>query len=445
MWPVIPARAAFVLVGLMFIVVMTSSRLLQPEWWKARAVRAAVFVAFAGMMAGLALWTIGNRLEHFSLVLAGAGITYVGLLVLTPAVLVLPFSALLDRGLMFATRPRGPLAPGGDFDASPITSPSDDASRAASRARRGVSRRGLIRAGAAALPALAAATGASGFGTAQQRPRMPIVRLRYEDLHPDLDGLRILHLSDLHLGACLGLADLEAGLEAAFAAHRPDLVVLTGDLADDPSLIPGALALVARASARHGALASLGNHEYMHDIDVTRAHYEASPIPLLVSSGRTINVGRARLFVGGADDPVHMAGDIAGMLTPSIERAAALAPLRADFRLLLCHRPEGLGPAADSGFDLTLSGHTHGGQLGLLGRSLFEHLRPGTSWWGTYERARPNTVAARRSVLVRSPSRLYTTSGFGHWFPFRLGCPTEMPIIVLESGSAAERSPPHRV
>jgi len=443
MWPVLPAREAFVIVGLMFIVVMTSSRLLQPEWWKARAVRATVFVAFSGMIAGLALWTIGNRVGHFSLVLTGAGITYVGILVLAPAALVLPFSALLDRGLMFATRPRGPLAPGGDFDASAFASPTT--SRTAGRPRSSVSRRGLIRAGAAALPAIAAVTGASGFGTAQQRPRMPVVRLRYEGLHPDLDGLRILHLSDLHLGACLGLADLEQGLEAAFAAHRPDLVVLTGDLADDPSLIPGALELVARASARHGALASLGNHEYLHDIEITRPHFEASSIPLLVSSGRTINVGRARLFVGGADDPVHIGGDIAGMLRPSIESAAALAPPRADFRLLLCHRPEGLGPAADNGFDLTLSGHTHGGQLGLLGRSLFEHLSPGTNWWGTYKRERPDTAAARRSALAGSPSRLYTTSGFGHWFPFRLGCPTEMPIIVLERGSAAEASSSRRV
>ena len=424
MWPVIPPRDALLLVGVMFVAVMASVRLLQPEWWKARGVRAFVLVAFAGMLSGLALWMAGLRLERFSLVLQGAGITYIGILVLAPAALVLPISALFDRGLMFATRPRTPVA------ALPPVAPPLAAGRR-------MSRRGLIRAGAASLPALAAATGASGFATAQARPRMPVVRMRYEGLHPDLEGFRILHLSDLHLGACLGLDDLAKGLEAALAAQRPDLIVLTGDLADDASLIPGALELVARAAARHGALASLGNHEYLHDIAVTRPHYDASKIPLLVSSGRTLQVGRARLFVGGADDPVHIGGDIAAMLTPSIERAARLAPNQADFRLLLCHRPEGLGPAAANGFDLTLSGHTHGGQLGLFGRSLFEHLRPGTSWWGTYESARPDTAAARRSALARSPSRLYTTSGFGHWFPFRLGCPTEMPLIVLEGGSPA--------
>jgi predicted MPP superfamily phosphohydrolase len=207
--------------------------------------------------------------------------------------------------------------------------------------------------------------------------------------------------------------------------------VLTGDLADDPALIPGALELVKRAGARYGALASLGNHEYLHGIEVTRPKYEASPIPLLVSAGRTLSIGRARLFVGGSDDPVHMGGDIAWMLRPSIERAASHAPANADFRLLLCHRPEGHGPAADNGFDLTLSGHTHGGQIGLFGRSLMEKLRPGTGWWGTYARPRPTLASARRTLLGTSPSRLYTTSGFGHWFPFRVGCPTEMPIVVL--------------
>ena len=77
------------------------------------------------------------------------------------------------------------------------------------------------------------------------------------------------------------------------------------------------------------------------------------------------------------------------------------------------------------GYDLTLSGHTHGGQLGWLGRSVFERLGIGAleqGWWEAY--SRPGGTLG--------PSRLYTTSGFGHWFPFRFGCPREMPTVVLE-------------
>jgi hypothetical protein len=256
-----------------------------------------------------------------------------------------------------------------------------------------------------------------------------VVPLEFPDLHPDLEGLRILQLSDLHLGACLGLPDLERALATA-KAEAPDLVVVTGDLADDPDLIPEALRMVAGLGARLGALAILGNHEYLHDIDVVRPLYEASPVPLLVDRGRTLAVGGARLFIGGADDPITMRRNIDALLARSVAQTAAAAPQHCDFRLLLCHRPEGFEPAAEHGFDLTLSGHTHGGQLGLFGRSLFERLRPGVGWWGTYARRRRGEPVGGGAG---GPSRLYTTSGFGHWFPFRLGCPTEMPLVVLGS------------
>jgi predicted MPP superfamily phosphohydrolase len=330
----------------------------------------------------------------------------VGVLVLAPAALVMPASAAIDRVLGAAVARRRGVGGSG------VGTPSAVSPAAT------VSRRALIRAGSASLPAMAAMTSASGFLTAQSGPTTPVVHFRWPDLHPDLDGLRVLQLSDLHLGACLGLDDLARGLRAA-RGLAPDLVVLTGDLADDPALIAPALRMVHALGARYGALASLGNHEYLHGIEVTRPAYERSPVPLLVGTSRVLQVGRARLVVGGADDPVHMGGDIAWMVRPSIEAAMRAAPRDADFRLLLCHRPEGLLPASEAGFDLVLSGHTHGGQLGFLGRSLFDKLRPGHYWWGRYARGR---------------CRLYTTSGFGHWFPFRFGCPTEMPLIVLERG-----------
>ena len=427
MWPIIAARDTLIVIGMLLVVVMTSARLIQPAWWQSRALRGATFAAFGAMLAGIALLAVGRGLGRLPLVHFGAAVAYVGVIVLAPAAIVLPFAAVLDR-LLIRFLARASLEPAPALALPPAGAEQDG----------NLTRRAFIRAGSASLPAMAALTSASGLVAPRLAPRLPIIPMVYEDLHPDLDGLRILQLSDLHLGACAGLDDLAAGLERAMA-QRPDLIVLTGDLADDPSLIPGALDLVHRAGARYGALASLGNHEYLHGIEVTRPRYEASSIPLLVSKGTSLTIGRARLFVGGSDDPVHMGGDIASMLRPSIAAAASHAPRAADFRLLLCHRPEGHGPAAEQGFDLTLSGHTHGGQLGLFGRSLLEKLRPGTGWWGTYARRRPSLRAAQRTMLASSPSRLYTTSGFGHWFPFRLGCPTEMPIVVLERARTRAR------
>jgi predicted MPP superfamily phosphohydrolase len=429
MWPVFPGELTLAVMGVMLVLVLFAMRIVQPEWWGSRAARLGVLIAFGGMLIGITLWGAGRSLEHLALVHVGAGIAYVGVLVLLPAAIVMPAAAGLDRVLLFATTRR--------------PTPPPPAVTTASTKRVKVTRRALIRFGSVSIPAMAAMTGASGFAQAKRPPTMPVIRLRYPGLHPDLEGLRILQLSDLHLGACLGLDDLLRGLEIAQAAHRPDLIVLTGDLADDASLIPGALRAVADVNARYGALASLGNHEYLHDIKVTRPLYESSPVPLLVGAGKALRIGRATLFVGGADDPVHMGGDIPWFLTPSIERAAAAAPAHADFRLLLCHRPEGHGPAAKSGFDLTLSGHTHGGQLGMFGRSVLEKIKPGIGWWGSYAKKRPPEIAAARDAGRQAgpggPSRLYTTSGFGHWFPFRVGCPTEMPLIVLEGDARESR------
>ena len=90
------------------------------------------------------------------------------------------------------------------------------------------------------------------------------------------------------------------------------------------------------------------------------------------------------------------------------------------FTILMSHRPEGLNAAAALGIPLTLAGHTHGGQFGWFGRSIFEPWLPHRYLWGKYQ---------------KDQSQLYTSAGVGHWFPFRLGCPPEAPIIVLKRGN----------
>ena len=84
----------------------------------------------------------------------------------------------------------------------------------------------------------------------------------------------------------------------------------------------------------------------------------------------------------------------------------------------MSHRPMALDYAADRGIPLTLAGHTHGGQIGFNGRSLLYAINPERSMWGQYE---------------RRDSKLYVSAGAGHWFPYRLGCPAEIPIYTLTS------------
>jgi predicted phosphodiesterase len=303
--------------------------------WLART----AMVVSAVTAVGLGLWASGRP----SLAGRGVSLTWCGLMLLTPLALSLAASALLSRAVRPATTTEA-ASPG---------------------------RRAFLEASVLALPLSTVGTSAEGFAGSDAPQRIPIVRMRYPDLHPDLDGLRILHLSDLHLGAGMRSEDLEALLERA-AAEKPDLIVLTGDVADDHGELERALAIVHQHRPRLGVLAALGNHEYLHGIQTTRPIYEKSRVPLLVDRGVTLEVGQAKLYVAGVDDPFGKPEGAAKFYLRAVARSIASAPT-GSFRVLLSHRPQGFEAAAARGVELTLSGHTHvrahppeGAPLGLL-------------------------------------------------------------------------------
>ena len=124
------------------------------------------------------------------------------------------------------------------------------------------------------------------------------------------------------------------------------------------------------------------------------------------------------LFVAGADDPAKGEEDKESFLLDSIEKALRQRPKEA-FTLLLSHRPAGFTPAQKFGVDLTLAGDTHGYQLGIFGQSLIQPLFGEEFPRGHYQ---------------RGESQLYTSTGLGHWFPFRLGCDREAALIILRKG-----------
>jgi predicted MPP superfamily phosphohydrolase len=240
--------------------------------------------------------------------------------------------------------------------------------------------------------------------------------LSIEGLPRAFEGLRILHLSDLHLRHYVTVDDLATVLDEA-KSHEPHLVVVTGDVADDLSQLPQALNMVEELKSPLGAFACLGNHEYFRGLNQVRQFFERSTVKLLINGGIHLPHQDASLFIGGIDDPRYLDG-----ATPDFFRGCLETTFREetgeDLRLLLSHRPDVFSHVEDFEVQLTLSGHTHGGQVGMFGRSAFENLFPGNYLWGHYEsRGR----------------HLYTSSGVGHWFPFRLGCPSEAPVIELVS------------
>jgi predicted MPP superfamily phosphohydrolase len=241
---------------------------------------------------------------------------------------------------------------------------------------------------------------------------VPIRRLAKE-----LDGLCILHLSDLHLGTIsLNAVALERAVEWA-ETRSPDLVVVTGDLVSRRAGKWKLEQALARLRAPHGAWAILGNH----DVDDARDPF-SRPTDLsdLRERGATLlRDGAATIEVNGRS--VEIVG-----LAPETHARGGRAPLpddraRADLRILLAHFPDAVDRLPPGSFDLILAGHLHGGQICLpspWGKVRLSHVR-GHYWEGLFDT--PSGV-------------LYVSRGIGTTFvPFRLFARPEVAMITLRA------------
>ena len=389
------------------------------DWWRRRWVRRLALAVPAVIVAGLGIWAASHELQSTTWIAVGAGLTsfvFAQLTALLPALLI---TAILRGALHVWDVVRSSSHAGSTVPFPGARPPPEElaAHTLNDAVPESPGRRRFLRAGLAALPLVSATTAAAGTLRSAQTPSIPLIPLHFPDLPEDLEGLRIFHLSDLHVGPYVSLEDVEYLVERA-SALVPDLVVVTGDICDHLPDYLATLQCIEALTPHLGTYACLGNHEHFRGLPAVRASFERSVIPLLVEQGLTIPVGGARLHVAGADDPRYL-GDAAahGRLRASVEASLQGAPSDA-FRVLMSHRSQAFDTAAPLGVHLTLSGHTHGLQMGLGGRSLFEHLLPDSYIWGHYG---------------GGATQLYTSAGVGHWFPFRLGCPPEAPLFTLTS------------
>ena len=143
--------------------------------------------------------------------------------------------------------------------------------------------------------------------------------------------------------------------------------------------------------------------------------FEKAHVQLLRSSGVTVKVRGADLYLAGIDDPAGYEEPPDRLLVRSTGMALKDWPSDA-MAVALSHRPRGFDATAPLGVPLTLAGHTHGYQLGAGERSIAELAAPERYPRGFYQ---------------KGTHQLYTSAGLGHWFPFRLGCGAEAPVIVL--------------
>ena len=235
------------------------------------------------------------------------------------------------------------------------------------------------------------------------------------NLPPEADGMVIAQISDVHLGMFFSVEDFDALLTEA-AAGGADLLAVTGDVFDDERLNERAAKVLAAHAGdfRDGIWYCIGNHEYYHDGRpiVDRMAGEGAVHVVLNSAARV--AGRGALYIAGVDYPFAR-GD--GFYTQKEAYfTAAMADVSRDaVTVLLAHHPEFIDDAAaHGGVPLTLTGHTHGSQFGILGLPLFPVFK------------------YTRGMVRIGDSYGYVHTGNGSWFPLRIGCPPEIAYFRLE-------------
>jgi uncharacterized protein len=254
-----------------------------------------------------------------------------------------------------------------------------------------------------------------GFIGARRSPRIVEIKIPVPGLPVALHGFSIAQISDVHVGSTIKRGFVE-GIVRRVNDLNADLIAVTGDLVDGSvqRLAPHTAPL-AGLTARYGAFFVTGNHEYYSGERAWTAEIRRLGLTVLKNQHVVLNHNGASLVLAGVTDYSAHHFDP----TQRSDPAAALegAPADAGARILLAHQPSSAAAAADAGFDVQLSGHTHGGQFWPW--NLFIHF------------FQPFTGGLHRLKKMW----VYVSRGTGYWGPpNRFGVPSEITRIRLMPG-----------
>lgn len=273
-------------------------------------------------------------------------------------------------------------------------------------------RRQLLTGAALTLPPILT-MGAAGASLAQLSSPVRIRRMELSlaRLPRELDGMTIAHLTDMHVGKFTRPGMLPAIAEQVNRL-KADFVLVTGDIIDiSLSDLPAGIDMLRRIDPRNGMFICEGNHDMMDDGEIFEQRMWASGLPFLADESRTLSFrDRNVQFLGvrwTKSDPLRCASVL--RMKPMLDPDA--------FPILLAHHPHAFDTASALGIPLTLSGHTHGGQLMLTknigaGPALFKY------WSGIYR---------------KGENALLVANGVGAWFPLRINAPAEIVHLTLRS------------
>ena len=259
-----------------------------------------------------------------------------------------------------------------------------------------------------------------GFHEVLRIPEVNNYEVKVTGLPPSFDGIRLVHVSDIHCSPSSRRAYVQ-GIVDSINAAKPDIVCITGDIVDgSPEARLADLKPLSDIRSRWGVFGCAGNHEFYYvGYRIWRPHFEALGIHMLDNAHEVVTNGTDMLAIGGLLDPVGVRKpmtDTRHWPAPNVTDAFCGAPPAA-CRILLSHRPVNLKENSRQGVKLQLSGHTHGAVI------------KGVAWL---------PVAALNDWHVNGFFKegdltLYVTPGAGQWtgYQLRLGVPSEIAVLTL--------------
>lgn len=258
-----------------------------------------------------------------------------------------------------------------------------------------------------------------GFFNARRIAKVVEVAVPIAGLPQPLQGFRIVQISDLHVGPTIKRNYVEGVVKRVNTLH-PDLIAVTGDLVDGRvDHLASDIAPLEQMRARHGVYVVTGNHEYYAGVEDWIREFRRLGMLVLMNEHRIIHHDGADLLVAGITDFSAGAFDAEHHSDP--QRALDGAPGGTIPKILLAHQPRSAAAAEQAGYDLQLSGHTHGGQF--------------WPWSLLVPLQQPFTAGLHRLRGLW----IYTSRGTGYWGPpKRFGAPSEITLLRLEGRAPAE-------
>ena len=252
----------------------------------------------------------------------------------------------------------------------------------------------------------------AGLVIARRRPGVVEIKIPVVDLPLALHGFSIAQISDVHVGPTIKRGFVE-GIVRRVNELKADLIAVTGDLVDGSvQQLSAHTAPLAGLTARHGAYFVTGNHEYYSGERAWTEEIRRLGLRVLKNEHVVLKHDGASLILAGVTDYSAHHFDPAQRSDP----AAALrgAPIDAGAKVLLAHQPSSAMAAANAGYDVQISGHTHGGQFWPW--NLFVHF------------FQPFSSGLHRLKNLW----IYVSRGTGYWGPpNRFGVPSEITRIRL--------------